>query len=163
MGTKQLFKHLKSLFIIVLCSPFLLHAESQKLIMGRSVEAFPETMAALQEEIKNAGYIISMIQRVDIGLTGMGFQTDKYRVVFFAKPEQIKILPKKCPQLTPYLPLAIAIFAEQNDTILTAMSPDFIAPAYTNCISDPMINLSLIFQQWQSDIETIINHISQLE
>lgn len=147
----------------------ILQAEQQKLIMGRSSEAFPETMSALQEEIKNAGYTISIVQRVDIGLTGMGFQTDKYRVVFFARPEEIKTLPKKHPKLTPYLPLAIAIFAEQDETILTAMSPHYIEQTHVPGSGSGQKNdtndaeLHEIFQRWQNDIELIIEKTSRLE
>ncbi|MCW8931817.1 MAG: DUF302 domain-containing protein [Gammaproteobacteria bacterium] len=138
-------------------------AEHQQLIMGRSTEAFPETMSALQEAIKKAGYTISIVQRVDIGLTGMGFQTDKYRVVFFGKAEEIKMLPKKYPQLTPYLPLAIAIFAEENETILTAMSPHFIEKTYAPDPDQKDAELHEIFQRWQHDIELIIESVSALE
>ena len=144
------------LFSLIFCS-LSVQAEHQTLIMGRSIDAFPETMSALQAEIKKAGYVISTVQRVDIGLTGMGFETDKYRVVFFGKPEEIKALPKKYPQLTPYLPLAIAIFAEGEETILTAMSPHFLDHAYTE--NDPQ--LLQIFQRWDKDIRIIIANISQ--
>lgn len=127
----------------------------EKLIMGRSVEAFPETMSALQAEIKNAGYTISIVQRVDIGLTGMGFKTDKYRVVFFGKPEEIKTLPKKYPLLTPYLPLSIAIFAEEQETVLIAMSPLYIDHSYSKAHPE----LTAIFKRWQKDIQAIIERV----
>ncbi len=58
-------------------------AEAQQLIMTRSLNTFPETMLNLQEAIADQGYTISRVQRVDIGLTKMGYETDKYRVVFF--------------------------------------------------------------------------------
>lgn len=136
-------------------------AEHKRLIMGRSYEAFPETMSALQEEIKNAGYTISIVQRVDIGLTGMGFKTDKYRVVFFGKPEEIKSLPEQYPKLAPYLPLAITIFAEDQETIMAAMSPQFIGHAYLKSEADK--KLSEIFLRWEKDIELIIEKVSNLE
>lgn len=136
-------------------------AEHKRLIMGRSYEAFPETMVALQEEIKNAGYTISIVQRVDIGLTGMGFKTDKYRVVFFGKPDEIKSLPQQYPKLAPYLPLAITIFAEDQETILAAMSPQFIEHAFIKSAADK--NLQEIFQRWEKDIELIIEKVSNLE
>ncbi|GEM_PF-237660 len=136
-------------------------ADHKRLIMGRSYEAFPETMSALQEEIKKAGYTISIVQRVDVGLTGMGFKTDKYRVVFFGKPEQIKQLPDKYPKLTPYLPLAITIFAEDQETILAAMSPQFIEHAYFKDNDDK--ELAEIFHRWEYDIELIIERVSNLE
>ena len=155
------------MLMALLCTSMLLslnaQAEHQKLIMGRSLEAFPEAMSALQEEIKKAGYTISIVQRVDIGLTGMGFQTDKYRVVFFGKPEEIKMLPKKYPKLTPYLPLAIAIFAEQDETILTAMSPHFIEHTYAPESDSKDAELHEILQRWQKDIELIIERVGHRE
>ena len=151
-----------SALVTLILMPLALQAEHQRLIMGRSSEAFPETMSALQAAIKNAGYTVSIVQRVDIGLTGMGFQTDKYRVVFFGKPEEIKSLPKKYPKLAPYLPLAISIFAEQDETILTAMSPHFIEHSYLQSGSEDT-ELHETFKRWQKDIESIIEKMAQLE
>lgn len=141
--------------MLMLLSSALVQAEHQKLIMGRSVDAFPETMSALQNQIKKAGYTLSFVQRVDVGLTGMGFKTDKYRVVFFGKPEEMKQLPEKYPDLVPYLPLAIAIFAEEQETVLTAMSPEFLAPAYLKKHPE----LKPVFERWKKDIENIIEGV----
>ncbi|NOQ80133.1 MAG: DUF302 domain-containing protein [Gammaproteobacteria bacterium] len=136
-------------------------ADHKMLIMGRSYEAFPETMTVLQDEIIKAGYTISIVQRVDIGLTGMGFKTDKYRVVFFGKPEEIKSLPDQYPELAPYLPLAITIFAEDQETILAAMSPQFISHAFLKGPADK--ELSDIFERWEKDIKLIIENVSDFE
>lgn len=144
-----------SVFFVLLLSSVTVQAEHQTLIMGRSNEAFPETMSTLQEEVKKAGYTISVVQRVDIGLTGMGFKTDKYRVVFFGKADEIKTLAEKYPLLTPYLPLAIAIFAEQEETILSAMSPLFLDHSYSQ--KNP--ELHEIFVRWEKDIRTIIERV----
>ncbi len=146
---------LSVLFLLLFFNCAVVYAEHQKLIMGRSLDAFPETMSALQEEINKAGYVVSFVQRVDIGLTGMGFKTDKYRVVFFGKPEEIKALPEKYPELVPYLPLAIAIFAEEQETVLASMSPDFLAPAYVQKYPE----LKTVFARWKKDIETIIESV----
>ena len=154
------FKQLTLLLLILLLSANAL-ADHKNLIMGRSYDAFPEAMSALQSEIKKAGYTISVVQRVDVGLTGMGFKTDKYRVVFFGKPDEIKMLPKKYPKLTPYLPLAITIFAEDQETILASMSPRFIAPAFIKTEKDD--ELKKIFEQWEHDIEDIIEKVSNIE
>jgi uncharacterized protein (DUF302 family) len=141
------------LFITLLFFSFHVHAEHKKLIMGRSMNAFPETMSSLQEKIKKNGYTISKVQRVDIGLTGMGFKTDKYRVVFFGKPDELKIIAEKYPLLIPYLPLAIAIFAEQEETLLISMSPSFLDHNYSNINPE----LHAIFLRWEKDIQTIID------
>ena len=54
-------------------------------------------MLALQESIRDHGYIVSRVQRVDIGLTGMGYKTDKYRIVFAGKAEEIRTSQKRRP------------------------------------------------------------------
>ena len=69
-----------------------------EMIMVRSSEAFPETMATLQAAIRSKGYTLSRIQRVDVGLNAKGYKTDKYRVVFFGKGEQIQQLASQYPQ-----------------------------------------------------------------
>lgn len=58
------------------------------------------------------------MQRIDIGLTGMGYKTDKYRVVFVGKPEEIKYLVGRYPVLAAYMPPKISVFAEKDETVL---------------------------------------------
>ena len=70
------------------------------LMMMRSSQPFPETMSELQAIIKSHGYVVSRVQRVDIGLTMMGYKTDKYRVVFFGKYDELQELTNKYPELT---------------------------------------------------------------
>lgn len=98
-------------------------AQQENLLMMRSSQSFPETMLGLQKTLGEYGYTVSRVQRVDIGLTTSGFKTDKYRVVFFGKPEEIRALSQKYPQLIPYLPLKMTIFAEQDETLIVAMDP----------------------------------------
>lgn len=145
------------LMLLSLSSAYADH--TSKLIMGRSVEAFPETMSVLQEEIKKAGYTLSIVQRVDIGLTGMGFKTDKYRVVFLGKPEEIASIPEKYPLLTPFLPLSIAIFAEEQETVLIAMSPLYLEHSYVQKHPE----LSPILHRWDKDIRAIIKRTCYTE
>jgi len=126
---------------------------TDELMMVRSDQAFPETMSALQEAIKIQGYTLSRVQRVDIGLTAMGFKTDKYRVVFFGKTDEIHHLTETHPSLIPYLPLKIAIFAEGDETLLVCSNP----MAFIDLYPDP--ELAVIFKQWRKDIEKILNFV----
>ncbi|TNF36181.1 MAG: DUF302 domain-containing protein, partial [Gammaproteobacteria bacterium] len=124
---------MKKVLALLLCF-WLLPAQAvvtEQLIMIRSQQPFPETMASLQLAITNQGYTISRVQRVDIGLTSSGYKTDKYRVVFFGKPEEIRTLRTQHPELIPYLPLKIAIFAEGEETILVASNPIAFAQLYS--------------------------------
>ena len=101
--------------LVLLMSPML---AAEDLYMVRSQLSFPEAMTALQQAITDSGYQVSRVQRVDIGLTTFGYKTDKYRVVFFGKLAEIRELGDQQPDLLAYLPLKIAIFAENEETIL---------------------------------------------
>lgn len=120
--------------------------------MARSASSFPETMSKLQETIKNHGYKVSRVQRVDIGLTAMGYKTDKYRVVFYGKAEENARLVKKYPYLIPYLPLKIAIFAEGEETLMIASNPMLLLKQ-----SDP--GLKPVLKTWETDLEKIIKEM----
>jgi uncharacterized protein (DUF302 family) len=141
---------------LLLCSllqlPSLAHAE--EIIMTRSVLAFPEAMLALQESIRAHGYTVSRVQRIDIGLTGMGYKTDKYRVVFAGKLEEIRQLTDKAPELTAYLPPKISIFAEGEQTVLVTLNPQLYAEIAGDAI-DP-----IIFTHWESDLRSIFRDVN---
>ena len=121
------------------------------MLMVRSEQSFPETMLALQSAIKAQGYTVSRVQRVDIGLTKSGFKTDKYRVVFFGKVEEVNRLTKKYPELIPYLPLKLAIFAEENETLIVGLSPHL----YADTKNKPELEATL--KRWTSDITAILD------
>ena len=129
-------------------------AMAEDLIMTRSVLAFPEAMLALQESITAHGYTVSRVQRIDIGLTGMGYKTDKYRVVFAGKIDEIRELTDKAPRLTPYLPPKISIFAEGNQTILVTINPKQYAAIAGEAV-DPVI-----FDRWESDLRSIFHDVN---
>lgn len=141
------------LMLFSLCSQAVVTGE---MIMVRSSEAFPETMSSLQQAISDRGYSLSRVQRVDIGLTAKGYATDKYRVVFFGKGEQVKQLAADYPQLIPYLPLKIAIYAEGDDTILISANP----ATFNDMFDIPQ--LKPVFNQWQRDIIDILNSMQSV-
>ena len=126
---------------------------AQDLYMIRSSQAFPEAMTTLQEAVKAQGYTVSRVQRVDIGLTASGYQTDKYRVVFFGKLSAISDLSASQPALAAYLPLKIAIFAEGEETILLASGFRHLRPTFT----DP--GLVARFDRWEEDIQAILERV----
>lgn len=132
-------------------------ANAQEIIMTRSQQPFPETMLVLQESIRAHGYTVSRVQRIDIGLTGMGYKTDKYRIVFAGKPDEIRMLSEKAPQLIPYLPPKISIFAEGEQTVLVTIHPQIFARIAGDAI-DPVF-----FQRWESDLLSIFHDVSTAE
>lgn len=128
---------------------------AQELLMARSPQAFPETMLALQASISEHGYTLSRVQRVDIGLTSSGFQTDKYRVVFFGKPEEIRRLTTEYPQMVPYLPMKMTVFAEEEQTVVAAADPVLFEALV------PDESAHVLFQRWKSDILSIMDDLRE--
>lgn len=128
---------------------------AERLLMARTMQTFPEAMLKLQDTLTNHGYTISRVQRVDIGLTSSGYKTDKYRVVFYGKPEEIRRMTRESPRLIPYLPLKIAIFAEGEETLLVASSPmqwvESDQPALNRMLKTWANDLQLIFDTMRSE------------
>ncbi len=144
------------LLIFMLCGfSSLLFADD--MLMVRTKQTFPEAMLTLQTSIKEHGYAITRVQRIDIGLTGMGYKTDKYRVVFVGKPDEIQYLIDKYPLLAAYMPPQISIFAEQGDTVLVTANPMIYAEMITDDAD------KVLFQRWESDVYSVFDDIRDAE
>ena len=149
---------MKPRLVVILLAAILMQlprlAVAEDMIITRSVLAFPEAMLALQESITAHGYTVSRVQRIDIGLTGMGYKTDKYRIVFAGKIDEIRELTSKAPQLTPYLPPKISIFAEGDQTVLVTINPKQYAAIAGDAV-DPVF-----FDRWESDLRSIFYDVN---
>ncbi len=136
---------------------FALPVNASDLLMVRSQQDFPETMLTLQTSIKDHGYKITRVQRIDIGLNGMGYKTDKYRVVFVGKTDEIQYLVNKYPVLAAYLPPQISIFAEGGDTVLITANPVI----YADMVDDEADKI--LFRRWESDVYSVFDDIRNSE
>jgi len=146
---------LKLTFILsLLFSLVTVHAEG--LMMARTKQTFPEAMLNLQDALRKLNYKISRVQRIDIGLTKSGYATDKYRIVFFGKKEEVALISNKFPHLIPYIPWKIAIFAEQQDTLFVAADPmQFSDKKYAEA--------DKYLLKWKNDIEKIMGFLRTSE
>ena len=127
------------------------------LIMVRTQQDFPEAMLTLQTSIREHGYAITRVQRIDIGLTGMGYETDKYRVVFVGKSKEIQYLVDKYPVLAAYMPPQVSIFAEEGDTVLITANPMI----YADMIDDEADKV--LFRRWESDVYSVFDDIRKAQ
>jgi uncharacterized protein (DUF302 family) len=143
--------------IALLVWQFVLPVKAEEILMARSLQPFPEAMLTLQESIRDHGYTVSRVQRVDIGLTGMGYKTDKYRIVFLGKIDEVREIAGKAPRMIPYLPLKISIFAENGQTILITSNPRLYAAIAGDAVDHA------IFERWESDLRSIFHDVSQSE
>ena len=126
---------------------------ADELLMVRSPQPFAETMLVLQDAIREHGYQLSRVQRVDVGLTASGFETDKYRVVFFGDPQEVPELAARYPQLIPYLPIKVAIFGEDEETLVVTLNPRGFRDFY------PEPELGPVFARWEKDLYSIFDRL----
>ena len=145
------------LLVVLLLGQWPVQATADGLLMVRTALTFPEAMLALQESIRDHGYTVSRVQRVDIGLTGMGYKTDKYRIVFAGKYDEIREISDKVPELVAYMPPKISIFAEGEQTILVTAHPSLYAGIAGDRV-DPVI-----FDRWESDLLSIMHDVRTAE
>ena len=132
-------------------------ASASDLIMARSPLSFSEAMTNLQVSLTEHGYTVARVQRIDVGLTGMGYQTDMYRIVFLGKADEIKYLINKYPQMIPYMPPKVSIFAEGSDTVIVTTNPQIMA----QMIDDQKDRV--IFERWESDVYSVFDDFRNAE
>lgn len=128
---------------------------ADELLMERINRPFPETMNSLQEAVRSQGYVVSRVQRVDVGLTASGFETAEYRLVFFGKAAEIRELSARYPELIPYLPLSIVVFAEGDDTLILTTNPHKLTEFYARP------ELADQFRRWEQDVRAIFAAVSR--
>ena len=150
-------KRIPKLFLTLLLLSLSSLVQAEDLMMLRSNQPFPETMSELQAVIKQHGYVVSRVQRVDIGLTKMGYKTDKYRVVFLGKHNELESLTDQYPELTAYLPLKIAIFSENNQTLLVTVDPIQFGKMF------PDKALQTYFSRWLKEMAAIFKDMHKID
>ena len=142
---------------LVLLSAFPAQAD-QTLIMARSDAKAEQVIEVLRETLPEYGYSVAHVQRCDGGMAEFDYKTDFYRVVFFGKVEEVRRILARHPEMSPYLPLKIAVIAENNETLLAAMDPRALSPMFPD---DP--ELQLQFSRWHSDIQAMLDEMRQLK
>ena len=126
---------------------------ADEMLIARSGRDFEDTMTSLQGAIAARGYKVSRVQRVDIGLEAKGYQTDRYRVVFYGKADEVAQLAERHPELIPFLPLSVAIFAEGSQTLLATNRPGALKAFFT------APELAPTFDRWEKDLVSIFDEI----
>jgi len=142
---------------LIFIALFLLMASSQAsedILTMRSPNSFATTMVKLNELIAAKGYKITITQRCDFGLKEAGFKTDMYKVVNFGKLSEVRDLTSKHPQLAPFLPLRIAVIAEDNQTLLAILNPKL----FLETVTEP--ELRAIIKSWQNNVSSIFKVIN---
>jgi len=77
--------------------------------------------------------------------------------VFFSKLEEMRELSSKHPEMIPYLPPKISIFAEQNQTVLVTANPATFKDMY------PSEDLTALFDRLEKDTRDILEAVRLAE
>ncbi len=128
-------------------------AGAQELLMARIEQDFNNATETVEAAIRSYGYTVSHIQRCDVALSKFGYKTDKYRIIFFGKLDEVRALTKKHPELAAFLPLKMAMIAEGEDTVLAIMNPTELSTYFP----DP--DLAVQFKRWESDERAILDDV----
>jgi len=139
-----------SLIILLLFSTT---AAADNMVMGRVSLRGEIVLEYLTSSIEEHGYAIAHIQLCDGGMTDFGYKSDLYRVVFFGKIDEVRKISARYPELVAYLPLKIAVIAEKDETLLTVLDPDALAPFYRDR------ELRIQFARWKSDLMSIFEDV----
>ena len=129
--------------------------QADELLMVRTARPFGDAIGDLQIAIQDHGYRVAHIQRVDVGMASGGYKTAEYRLVFFGKPNELHGLEDRYPELLPYLPLKIVIFAEGDSTLALTYNPAILQALFK---IDP---LQTQFRRWEKDIRSILDQFAQ--
>jgi uncharacterized protein (DUF302 family) len=132
-----------------------LPAAADGLLMVRMDKQFPEAMALLQSAISSRGYTITRLQQVNENLERREFKSDMYRVVYFGKHEEVRQVTAAHPELIPFLPMSVTIFAEGDQTILVASHPQTLHGFF------PAADLKPVFDHWEKDITEIMDELRE--
>ena len=131
------------------------HATAQSIFTVRSALDFEQSMSELKASIEAHGYTVSHVQRCDGGLHKFGYETDPYRVIFFGKLDEVRQLSAQRPDLIPFLPLKIAVFAEGKQTIISSIN----LASLNNFYDDR--ELSIQFKRWENDLQSILTDLQK--
>ena len=144
-------KYLLLIFMLVSVNSF----AEQAILMTRSPDKADIAFDYSKHLLTEYGYTIAHVQTCDDGMGTFGYHSDFYRVIFFGKLDEVQKISKNHIELVPFLPLKLAIFAEKNETIITALNPMNLEK-FTD---DPEVKVQL--SRWKNDIQSILKELSE--
>jgi uncharacterized protein (DUF302 family) len=128
-------------------------AQAENMLMSRVPLAADIVLAYAQSSIEEHGYSIAHIQTCDDGLGDFGYKSDFYRVLFFGKAAEVRQISAEYPELVSYLPLKLAIIAERDETLLSILNPEALAPFF----ADQAVQIQL--GRWHNDLVSILDDV----
>lgn len=166
---KQIIKKIKrDVFIILAFISFLMffslpsyaekaNVSGEEKILSRSTSHdFKTTLLRIKTQLVKKNFQVAHVQRCDGGLKKMGYEMDKYQVVFFGRIDEIREMTTKYTELTPFLPFKLLIYIEEDKTVMSIMNPEMLKPMVT----DKLLVAKL--EQWRREFIDILEKAGEV-
>ena len=128
-------------------------AGADNILMGRIPMRAEIVIEYVKTSVEEHGYTVAHIQLCDGGMKDFGYESDFYRVVFFGKIDEVRKAAERYPELVSYLPLKLAVIAEEDETLLAVLNPEALAPFF----ADEAVQIQL--GRWHSDLVSILQDV----
>lgn len=126
-----------------------------KVLMAYTTQDFDTTLTTLRKQLVKKGFQVAHVQRCDGGLKKMGYDINKYQVVFFGRLEEVREMTTKHAALAPFLPFKLLIYVEGDKTVISIMNPEMLTPM----VSDKALTAK--FAQWRGEFVDILTQTTQ--
>lgn len=143
------------LAVLVLCLALGRWVIADNMLMSRIAAPADLVMEYVKTSVEEHGYTIAHLQLCDGGMTDAGYKTDFYQVIFFGKVEEVRMISADYPELVSYLPLKLAVIAERDETLLSVLNPEALAPFYSDR------RLQIQFGRWRRDLASIMDDVQR--
>jgi uncharacterized protein (DUF302 family) len=126
---------------------------ADNMIMARVPVPADIVFEYVKSSVEEHGYSVAHVQLCDGGMTDFGYKSDLYRVIFFGKVAEVRLISESYPELVAYQPLKIAVIAEADETLLTVLNPETLAPFF----ADEAVQIQL--GRWHNDLVSILSDV----
>jgi uncharacterized protein (DUF302 family) len=142
--------------LVLLGMPLVVQAEDD-LLSVRVNQGFDQTMEQAQEVLNKHGFSVAHIQQCDGGLQHMGYETDQYKLIFFGKLDDVRELSKIHPELIPFFPFKLAVYAEGKDTLLSVINPSSLG-----LMLRADAGLQAKMQGWEQEFRAVLGEVQSM-
>ena len=125
----------------------------EDILTARTTAGFDVTLEKAKLVLEENTFTVAHVQRCDGGLREMGYHTDNYKIIFFGRLEEVREATKAYPELMPFLPLKLAVFAENNETLLSTVNPNSVLAMMPELKEE----LQPLFDKWEKELRQVLS------
>ena len=126
---------------------------NEDILTARTTAGFDSTLEKAKLVLEENKFTVAHVQRCDGGLRQMGYKTDNYKIIFFGRLEEVRSLTKVHPELLPFLPLKLAVFAENKETLLSTVNPSSVLAMMPELQDE----LQPLFSKWEKELRLVLS------